>query len=432
MDIIQKVIEDSRDLYSLPQTLVEVLRVVKDENSSAGDMANVLKKDPPLTAKLLRIVNSPYYGVGRQIGSVSQAVVTLGIRQVTALALSTSVYAMTDNWQSVMNRTRFWRHALEVAIASRTIAEKAGYKRIEEIFVAGLLHDLGLLIMENSFPDEFRTVWKQMHKHESLIELEEATWGTNHARVGQFLLEQWRLPDDICQAVGHHHTTFTPGATDSDMLPGQIVNLANLISQFPIAEHQITPTTHGVENRTIISENLKINNDMLMMIEKHLFSQTINESRYLDIDVGSTEEILVEANRLLFGQYAAVETLLNENRRMQQQVAGDKVRRGFLESFKSTTGTLSQYMTQTSSSVLRRANEVMAGIESGAIGDPKGLVAQSIRDIIGSVEGMLAITKEVEALSRMESALYYDQHSVAAVEERIRRELSQFEEAVVS
>ncbi|MBD3258406.1 HDOD domain-containing protein, partial [candidate division GN15 bacterium] len=303
IDIVQRVIEDSRELYSLPQTLVEVLRVVKDDTASAGDMADVLKKDPPLTAKLLRIVNSPYYGVGREVGSVSQAVVTLGIRQVTALALSTSVYAMTENWQSTMDRIRFWRHSLEVAIASRTIAEKVGYGKLEEIFVAGLLHDLGLLIMENSFPTEFAQIWKQLPKHDSIVDLEESAWGTNHARVGQFLLEQWRLPDDICQAVGGHHTVFTPGAVDAEFKPTQIVALANHVSQFPIAEHQITPTTHGAETREIIRENLGLSSDALMMIEKHLFSQTVSESKYLDIDIGSPEDILVEANRLLFGQY---------------------------------------------------------------------------------------------------------------------------------
>ena len=427
MDIVQKVIEDSSDLYSLPQTLVEVLNVIKDENSSAQDLANVLRKDPPMAAKLLRIVNSPYYGVGRKIGSVSQAVVTLGLRQVTALALSTSVYAMTEKWDSAINRVRFWRHSLEVAIASRTIAEKIGYRRIEEIFVAGLLHDLGMLVMENSFPKEFAQIWRRLPKHESLVELEETTWGTNHARVGQFLLEQWRLPEEICRAVGGHHAVFTAGADDEDLRPVQIVSLANLISQFPIVEHQVTPTTHGTENREIIRENLGLSAETLMSIEKHLFSQTISESKYLDMDIGSTEEILVEANRLLFGQYAAVESLLDENRKMQRQAAGDRVKRGFLESFKTTTTTLSDYLLQASSSILGRAREVLEGVESGAIQDPGGLVVASVEAIMTDAENLATLINEVRGLSETETALYYDQQPVHQVQERIRKELEQLE-----
>ena len=84
-------------------------------------------KDPALTARLLRVVNSPFYGANREIRTVSQAVMTIGRRAVTALALSTSVYDLTDKWSSVIDRSRFWRHSLEVAIGSRMIAELTGF-----------------------------------------------------------------------------------------------------------------------------------------------------------------------------------------------------------------------------------------------------------------------------------------------------------------
>ncbi len=429
-EYVKKALEDSKQLYSLPQTLAEVLRVIRDDSSSADDLAHVLSRDPALTSKVLRIVNSPFYGMGREVASVSQAVVMLGLRQVTALALSTSIYSMTDKWASAIDRSRFWRHSLEVAIASRTIAEKVGYRNLEEIFVAGLVHDIGLLIMEHAYPEDFGRLWKEVPKRGSLVDLEEDVWGTNHARVGQFLLEQWRLPEAICEAVGQHHTVFVAGETDPELIPGQIVALANRISQFPIGEVQSTKVVEDKENREIIRGNLQLDADSLLAIQQHLFHQTVNECKYLEIDIGSTEDILQEANRMLFKQYAAVESLLEENRRMQKQVAGEQVKRGFLESLKTTTATFTDYLNQMSESILERARLVQEGIASGAIVDPKDLVASSVQEIIDRVQKLSPVTREVRELAERETALYYDQSVVTDVEDRIRKALETIEEPV--
>jgi len=422
-DAIRKALDDSVKLYSLPQTLAEVLRIVSDETSGADDLAKVLLQDPAMTTRVLRVVNSPFYGMGRKIGTVSQAVVTLGMRQVTALTLSTSVYGMTANWQASFDRTRFWRHSLEVAIAARSIGEKAGRKNLEELFVSGLLHDIGLLIMEQSFPDQYGRLWQQHLSQGNLADLEEDTWGTNHARVGQFLLEQWQLPESICQAVGRHHLVFTPGNDDEELIPAQIVNLANLISHLRIAESLTTESDLRRENRDVIRENLQLSPDDLMSIEKRLFAHTIQESKYLEIDVGSPEEILIEANRLLFEQYAAVESLLDENRRIQKQVAGEQIRTGFLESLRSATSAFTEYIDQTTSSVLQKVQEVREGIKRGTIGDPSGVVDQSAEMIARQMQAVLSVMTEVKRLTETESALYYDQNYAEEVENRIKQEL---------
>ncbi|MBU0983629.1 MAG: HDOD domain-containing protein, partial [candidate division Zixibacteria bacterium] len=373
-DLIQKVLNDSSQLYSLPQTLVEVLRVTREEKSSADDLAGVLAKDPALTTRVLRVVNSPYYGMARQVSSIKQAVVMIGMRQVTALALSASVYRMTDKWESTLDRMRFWRHSLSVSIAARSIAEKAGNRNLEEVFVAGLLHDIGLLILENSFPEEFRKIWKEAGRKGSLVDLEEEAWGTNHARVGQFLLEQWQIPAIICEAVGRHHNVFTLGADDAEFIPGQIVNLANRISPLPAGERRPVESDHERESKDIIRENLRLTTDDLLHIERNLLSNTVKESKYLEIDVGSNDDLLLEANRLLFDQYASVERLLSENRRLEKQRAGDQVKRGYLESFKSTATALTKYLDQSSTTILQKARRVEEGIESGSIIDPEGVV----------------------------------------------------------
>jgi putative nucleotidyltransferase with HDIG domain len=427
-DALKKTFNDTLKLYSLPQTLAEVIRVVSDDNSSADDLAGVLMKDPALTTKVLRVVNSPFYGVGRQIGTVSQAVVTLGMRQVTALALSTSIYGMTEKWQSQFDRMRFWRHSLEVAIAARSIGEKIGVKNLEEIFVAGLLHDIGLLVIEQSFPDQFAKVWKQSLRRGGLADLEEEAWGTNHARVGQFMLEQWQLPESICMAVGAHHNVFTPGNDDQELRGCQIINLANRISHLRVADRQPGQETPDTESREIIRENLSLKVEDLISIEKRLLSLVMTESQYLEIDIGSAEDMLVEANRILFDQYAAVEALLEDNRRMQQRIAGEQVKTGFLESFKATASAFTRYLDRAAGSILQKIAEVRSGIERGAIVDPDGLVSDTARGIEQQMQALESVMDEMKKLTQTESAMYYDQGSIAAVEDRIEQEIKRFAE----
>lgn len=429
-DSIRNVLDDSLKLYSLPQTLVQVLKVVSDETSGADDLAKVLIKDPAMTTKVLKVVNSPFYGTGRKIGTVSQATVTLGMRQVTALALSTSIYGMTENWQSVLDRVRFWRHSLEVAIAARMIAEKMGLRQLEEIYVSGLLHDIGLLILERSFPEQFATIWKRASRGESLVELEEEAWGTNHARVGQFLLEQWRLPESISEAVGRHHYSYPEGADDEDLIVPQVVSLAGRIARFRISTRQHHDDAVLRDEREIMRSNLKLDVKDLISVEKELFSRTVEESRYLEMDIGTNEQILTEANQMLFNQYLTVENLLHENRRMHKQIAGEQVKTGFLESLKSTAATFTDYIDRASGSVIRKIREVQAGIESGAIVDPSGVVADTASSIEAEMEALLVIMAEMRKLTQTQSALYYDQGSVEAIEDRIRQEIARESESI--
>ena len=217
---------------------------------------------------------------------------------------------------------RFWRHSLEVAIASRLIADAIRYPRPEEAFVSGLLHDLGLLVLEKSFKDKFESIWKKAPGEQDLCDLEENTWGTNHARIGQFLLEQWKIPGVICEAVGQHHRRFPPDLKEPEFRLPQIVALANGISKFTIAKVRPVPSDEQGDLE-IIRKSLELPQDRLRPIEEQLFSHTVEQARFLEIDVGSPEEILVEANRMLYHHYHNAENLLCENERMQtRNIAG--------------------------------------------------------------------------------------------------------------
>ncbi len=422
-DVLTKILAENKELLSLPHTLAEVMKVTRNEKSSAKDLADVLMKDPALTAKVLRIVNSPFYGVAKGITTMTQAVVTLGTRTVTALTLSSSVYKMTGDWKSSLDRLRFWRHSLEVAIASRMIAETMRYPQVEEAFVAGLLHDIGLLVLDGSFPDQCKSIWKKGAGSDNTIDLEDEAWGTNHARVGQFLLEQWHVPQRICSAVGHHHTVFPPEATDNEHLLDQIVGLANYLSRFRVQSTQASDPVASMTNRSVLRDNLGLKPEAVVAIEEKLFARTVAESRFLEMEIGSVDDLLIEANQLLFQQYMTVENLLCENRRMQQQIARDQMKKLALDSLKTITATFNHYMNNATATILGRAQLIEYGVSQGRISDPDGSIAAAMQIIGGGVNTISLVMEELKNLASFDTTAYHAETYIIDIENRIKKRL---------
>ena len=422
-DVVTKILAENKELLSLPHTLAEVMKVTRNEKSSAKDLADVLMRDPALTAKVLRIVNSPFYGIAKGITTMTQAVVTLGTRTVTALTLSSSVYKMTGDWKSSLDRLRFWRHSLEVAIASRMIAETIRYPQAEEAFVAGLLHDIGLLVLDGSFPEQSKTIWKKAAGVENTIDLEDETWGTNHARVGQFLLEQWHVPQRICDAVGHHHAVFPPEATTNEHLLDQIVALANYLSRFRIQSTQPSDPVASMTNRMVLRDNLGLKAEAVLGIEEKLFARTVAESRFLEMEIGSVDDLLMEANQLLFQQYMTVENLLCENRRMQQQIARDQMKKLALESLKTITATFNHYMNNATATILGRAQLIEYGVTQGRISDPDGSIASAMQIIGGGVNTISLVMEELKNLASFDTTAYRAETYIIDIENRIKKRL---------
>ncbi len=421
-DIFQTVLRDHEELASLPQTLAEVLRLSRQEDSSAREMSSVLMRDPGMVTKVLRLANSPFFGAGRQINSVTQAVMTLGMRAVTALALSASVYDLTKKWGTSVDRLRFWRHSLAVAIGSRGVAEAIRYECPEEAFVAGLLHDIGLLVLEKSFPDRFERVWRQAEAGENIHELEEQVWGTNHARIGQFLLEQWHIPESICSAVGKHHTDYPPEEFDTAFRLPQVVALANEISQFTVVKARPLHA-QDIDRQEILRTNLKIDPDRLQKIREDLLTRTMQEAAFLEIDIGSNEVLLSEANRILYHQFIMLERVLRENRAMQREIAKAQLEKSALETLKTITATFNHYINNAVGTILGRAQLVQYDIDKGRLTDATGNAIQSMEIIIHGVKTIRSVMEELTNLSAFKTTVYYDDTYIIDIEKKIKQKI---------
>lgn len=201
--------EIERGLQRLPvmsATVTKVLELTQRDNVDTGLVALTVARDPGLAARLLRLANSPFFGVSGQIGSVKQACVVLGLHTVRNLVAAAGVSACFQATKGgVLDRRRLWRHAMENAIAAQLLARRCGHDS-ETAFTAGLLHDLGKLVMDACFADALRRLQgdQDLHRCDS-VAAEIAVFGMDHGQLGAMVAKRWGLPELIQQAIAGHH-----------------------------------------------------------------------------------------------------------------------------------------------------------------------------------------------------------------------------------
>ena len=219
-----------KDLPSLPHILMKLMAACNDENGSLGDIVDILTNDPSLCAKVLRMVNSAYYGLGSRVDGIDQAVAYLGTDAVKNIAVCSAVYQAfnTRKGDSAFNLKLFWWHSLKCALLSRIFAKEVAYGRPEEAFVAGLLHDIGKLVLWVNFPEKYTELIKQYEDRAEMLATGESQLGATHSQIGAWLLDRWKFPSLVADSAFYHHE---PLERIADALPlSQIVYTANMLS----------------------------------------------------------------------------------------------------------------------------------------------------------------------------------------------------------
>ncbi len=205
---IARLIEETRDLVSPPDVHFALLEVLNDPASTSSDMAEVIALDPALTARLLRIVNSPYYGLVRRVDTISRAVTIIGSNELFNLAVAvsaTSVFARLPG--SLVNMDNFWHHSVYTAMVGRELAKICNVLHPDRLFVGGMLHDIGSLLLYNERPETMAELLLVAQGDEELMfHAELNRLGFSHAEVAAGILDLWQLPPVLCAAVGAHHT----------------------------------------------------------------------------------------------------------------------------------------------------------------------------------------------------------------------------------
>jgi HD-like signal output (HDOD) protein len=224
----QSLVADARPLVSLPAVYARLSMTLANPRSSAAAIADIIAEDAGLAARLLRLVNSPFYGFGARVDTVSRAVVLVGTRQISELALATSVLRMFEGIPArYVDMKALWLHGVATGVAARVIGMRRGDNNVERLFVAGVLHDVGRLLIYRAVPDLAGEIMRDERGDELLTEIEQERLGFDHADVGGALLHAWNLPERLEDAVAFHHR---PSADRRSPIESATIHLADIVA----------------------------------------------------------------------------------------------------------------------------------------------------------------------------------------------------------
>jgi len=219
------------EISTLPEVTARIIELVEDKSSTARDMHEVIKTDPALSARVLKVVNSAFYGLPGQIASVDRAIVLLGLSAVKNIAIAASISRMFKAQQMGGGFTAkdLWRHSVAVGVGGRLIARTVGHQgAADELFLAGLLHDIGVMVEWQAFPEKVIEVVERCTTGcGSFLELEAQVIGADHQAFGNGLTAKWKFPRNLRAVVGMHHN---PERLSPELQSlGYLIRLADVI-----------------------------------------------------------------------------------------------------------------------------------------------------------------------------------------------------------
>ncbi len=265
---IKELIVKIEKLPTLPVVVTRINAMVQNPKTSAREVGAAIATDPSLSAKVLKLVNSAYFGFPSQISSISHATTILGFNAIQNLALSATVFQMfRDNGaEELFDRRTFWEHSLGVGVLARLLCDKVKYPDKEEAFTAGLIHDVGKIVLDQFVHEEFKMVMSLAKANDMVLcEAETQLLGLNHANVGYILAQKWNLPKKLQDPLAYHHacglSKYNPQLTSiihfSDILCrafkiGNGIGKAPPLDRTAVAEFKLTSA--DIEQLRTVSE----------------------------------------------------------------------------------------------------------------------------------------------------------------------------------
>lgn len=420
IDILAQ-IRSNEKLLSLPQVLSEILEEVGKEDFSADSLAKIILKDPSLTSRLLRMANSSFYQRVAEITTVHQAVSILGVTTVKCLALSTSVFNPDRIAASTgVDPKEFFTYSLTIASASENIARTTNYPSPEEAFIAGLLHDIGVLFFLHHYPDRYADILRGEIKAESLIDAEIKVFGVDHCEIGYHLAEVWRLPDYVADAIINHH------GQESTRPSSVIQNIVGLAVQLTSDRFSGFETSLEKRLRMIseLSERVSLSKPQVDEISSSILAGTIKTAEYLGVDIGNIEDMLIRANQEIWKSFLTIENLFRERQELSQSLLRQEREKGAIEAKNVAMATLSHYLNNATMAIYGRSQLLRMKLTKG---DTENLLAKLPHDlevVDRSIERIVAVLEEMREISPIDQQKYYDMSKALNIDDRIEHRLN--------
>ncbi len=297
-EILQNVLQ-SEELPTLPTVASKLISLTSKEDTTLGDIADLVSKDISLSAKILKVSNSAFYSFPQQIGSIHQAVSILGTNAVRSLVLSFSFLTIKAGKKTTQFKfEQFWQRSLALAVASKLILEKVKGADTEEIFISGLLQNLGELIFARTYSEQYDQVLKDVREkqHESFI-VEENLIGANHSYIGYEVAKSWGFPEVLLLPILHHHSPEEYSGKDVKIR--QTINAVYLADVLTNILYSEKPEDYHRQFRKEARKLLKLSPSDIESILEDVHNQVEQAGEYFGLKIKNTrsiQEILQEAN----------------------------------------------------------------------------------------------------------------------------------------
>ncbi len=226
---LESVVRQIDEISTLPQIALRVMEVANDRDSGAAELKEVIETDAALSARILRCVNSSAYAIRTQITNLQQAIAYLGLKQIRNLAVTGSVNELfkRDDKIGPYCRSQLWRHLVSVGICARLIAMRRKMNNFEEAFLAGLLHDIGIVLEDQHAHEQFVAVIRSLDGTKTLAEVERSHLGFDHTALGDKVAASWGFPEATKASIRHHHASASYRGEQADVV--RCVEVANLV-----------------------------------------------------------------------------------------------------------------------------------------------------------------------------------------------------------
>lgn len=227
---IRKQLSAVGNLPSIPHIITEVSQMLDDENTSASDLCKVISQDQSIATRILSVANSPMYGIPRRVATIDFAIVIIGLEHIRSLLLALSMMEMFKAKNSAdWNHNDYWKHSLMVGTTAKKIADDLHYPKSGEVFTAGLLHDLGLLVLHKYMPRDFKNILDLVKKDNvPYLQAEKMVLGFTHEDIAEYLFEKWNFPSFINDAVLYHHS---PSLSQNNPVLASLIHLVDYVTQ---------------------------------------------------------------------------------------------------------------------------------------------------------------------------------------------------------
>ena len=277
MNLIEKIITGINNLHTLPTVYTTLSKAIENPRTSTDELARIISADQVSVFKILKVVNSPFYGFRGKIDTISQAIIHLGYNEVKNIIFALSVINFFKKDKVLLNfrPVDFWAHSIAVGIATRMIGTAIGNKDMENYFLAGIIHDIGKLIFFEFAHKDYGVALELVEsKQISIGEAEQEVFGIDHSRAGQMLADKWKLPQSIQNTILFHHTGFVGGECDPLVASVHIGDIVARMLELGYAGDNLIP-----EPNHKVWSSLNIPKGFFDMIRKRLkedFAQTVH------------------------------------------------------------------------------------------------------------------------------------------------------------